>query len=189
MGRVIAGVAGGVHLAPVPGAHTRPTTGRVKEALFSRLEAWGMLEDARVVDLFAGSGALGCEAASRGAAQVDLVESYAKAHRVANGNAQTINRALGGSVVSAHRSSVAVFLQRQVGPWDVVLADPPYPLSEVEITEFLSLLNGKLGQGAVVVLERSSRSPEPMWPDGMQRLAVSRYGETTVWFAEECNRV
>ena len=74
MTRIIAGRAGGQRLKSVPGSATRPTTDRVKESLFARLDAWGMCEGARVLDLFAGSGALGLEAASRGAATVTLVE-------------------------------------------------------------------------------------------------------------------
>lgn len=204
MSRIIAGLAGGLRLSSVPGNGTRPTTDRVKESLFARLEAWGMLDCARVLDLFAGSGALGCEAASRGAARVDLVEREAKALKVCQANARLVNDAVGRAdkatvspaVVTVHRSSVRTFLAsgphqnggpralRQRGPWDLVLADPPYPLGEAEVTETLSGLVGRLGPGGVVVIERSARSPEPTWPQGLQLLEVSAHGETTLWFAE-----
>lgn len=185
MSRIIAGEAGGLRLTSVPGTGTRPTTDRVKESLFSRLEAWGMLADARVLDLYAGSGALGCEAASRGAVSVDLVERDAKALNVARANAQMINQALGAEAVAVHRGSVATYLAVHTGPWDLVMADPPYPVPEHEITQFLHPLVGRLGPGAVVVVERSSRSPQPTWPEGLQALDCSKHGETTLWFAEQ----
>lgn len=184
MSRIIAGAAGGQRLASVPGTATRPTTDRVKESLFSRLESWGMLADARVLDLFAGSGALGCEAASRGARAVELVEKAAKALEVCRTNARMINRALGSEAVQCARGSVQAHLAARPGPWDLVLADPPYPLGEGELTEVLAGLVGKLGPGAVVVIERSSRSPQPVWPAGMRLLDQSRHGETVLWFAE-----
>lgn len=204
MSRIVAGAAGGLKLRSVPGNATRPTTDRVKESLFSRLESWGMLADARVLDLFAGSGALGCEAGSRGAASVHLVEREARAAAVCQHNARTVNQALrrsvrsteGGAddgidgpaekpVVTVTRRSVSSFLTEATGPWDLVLADPPYPLTEVELTDVLAPLAGRLGPGAVIVVERSSRSPEPTWPRGLRRLEVSRHGETTLWYAEE----
>ncbi|MDO5618321.1 16S rRNA (guanine(966)-N(2))-methyltransferase RsmD [Kocuria sp.] len=187
MSRIIAGAAGGLRLHSVPGTGTRPTTDRVKESLFSRLEAWGMLRQARVLDLYAGSGALGCEAASRGADSVDLVERDRKALAVAHANAEVVNRALGETIAVAHRGSVLSFLTAHTGPWDLVLADPPYPLTEEQVTEFLAPLPGRLGPGAVVVVERSARSPEPAWPTGLRRLESSKHGETALWFAEECS--
>lgn len=185
MSRIIAGAAGGLRLTSVPGTGTRPTTDRVKESLFSRLEAWGMLTDARVLDLFAGSGALGCEAASRGAAHVDLVERDSKALKVAQANARMLNSAVGSEKVVAHRGSVATYLSAHHGPWDLVLADPPYPLPEHEVTAFLEPLVGRLGPGAVIMVERSTRSPQPTWPQGLHLLESSKHGETTLWFAEE----
>ncbi|WP_369821443.1 RsmD family RNA methyltransferase [Kocuria sp. CNJ-770] len=105
MSRIIAGAAGGLRLQSVPGQGTRPTTDRVKESLFARLEAWGMLHEARVLDLFAGSGALGCEAASRGAAAVTLVERHPPAVRVCRANAAVVHRALGrDDVVAVHQA-------------------------------------------------------------------------------------
>ena len=184
MTRIIAGAAGGTRLASVPGTGTRPTTDRVKESLFSRLDAWGMIDDARVLDLFAGSGALGCECASRGAREVVLVEKHPRAVSVCRANAETVNRALGSQRVRCERGSVHGYASAHEGPWDLVLADPPYPLGEAELSEVLSLLSGKLGPGGVVVIERSSRSPEPAWPQGLRRLESSRHGETMLWFGE-----
>lgn len=184
MGRIIAGTAGGTRLASVPGSGTRPTTDRVKESLFSKLHAWGMLDDARVLDLFAGSGALGCECASRGASVVVLVEKHPRALGVCRANAETLNRALGAQTIRVDRGAAQTYVEGHAGPWDLVLADPPYPLGEAELTGVLTGLVGKLGSGAVVVIERSSRSPEPAWPAGLRLLERAKHGETMLWYAE-----
>ncbi|NKX51537.1 16S rRNA (guanine(966)-N(2))-methyltransferase RsmD [Arthrobacter deserti] len=190
MSRIIAGAAGGISLANVPGDRTRPTTDRVKEALFSRLDAYGVLAGARVLDLFAGSGALGVESASRGAAEVDLVEQSEKAAGVCRRNAGLVNRALGRTVVRVSRSGVQPFLDRlhSHDQWDLVLMDPPYPLPEPELAEVLRTLAPRLAEGAVVVVERSSRSPGPHWPAGLERFAEKKYGETRLWYAEPAGR-
>ncbi|TWD56878.1 16S rRNA (guanine966-N2)-methyltransferase [Arthrobacter sp. AG367] len=184
--RIISGVGGGTPLAAVPGSLTRPTTDRVKEALFSRLDAFEVISGARVLDLYAGSGSLGVESASRGAATVDLVESDAKASGVCQRNADLINGVLGRKAVTVHRSRVEPFLDRaaESAAWDLVFLDPPYPLEEAALSAVLQKLAAHLVPGAVVVVERSSRSPEPQWPDGMTRFAEKKYGETRLWFAE-----
>lgn len=188
MSRIIAGVAGGHSLQSVPGTGTRPTTDRVKEALFSRLEAMDVLQNSRVLDLYAGSGALGLESASRGASFVELVENDAKAAGVARQNAELLNKLATklstGLKVSVQRAKVEAFLQRPAEPWNLVFLDPPYPLSEVELGAVLSQLVQQLAAAAVVVVERSSRSPEPSWPEGLERFSERNYGETTLWFAE-----
>jgi len=190
--RIIAGAAGGSSLASVPGTATRPTSDRVKEALFSRLESYDVMAGARVLDLYAGSGALGVESASRGADSVDLVEASDKAAAVCRRNADAVNRVLGRRVVSVHRSRVRTFLADPPlpGPWDLVFLDPPYNVSDADLGEVLgALTNGvqgtrHLAAGAVVVVERSTRSPEPRWPAGLRRFGDRRYGETRLWFAE-----
>ncbi|MBT1003229.1 16S rRNA (guanine(966)-N(2))-methyltransferase RsmD [Paenarthrobacter sp. DKR-5] len=187
MSRIIAGVAGGTALSSVPGNRTRPTTDRVKEALFSRLESLEMLAGKRALDLYAGSGALGIEASSRGAVSVDLVEADAKAAAVCQRNAAAINDVLGHAVVTVHRAKVETFLQRAEGTgwrWDVVFLDPPYPLDDDALAEVLARLGEHLEEAAVVVVERSSRSAEPRWPGSMERFAEKKYGETRLWFAE-----
>jgi 16S rRNA (guanine966-N2)-methyltransferase len=186
MSRIIAGVAGGTPLTSVPGSLTRPTTDRVKEALFSRLEAFGVISRARVLDLYAGSGSLGVESASRGAEAVDLVEFDAKASSVCQRNADLINTVLGFKNVSVHRSRVESFLERaEAGQlWDLVFLDPPYPLDESSLSAVLEKLAAHLAEAAVVVVERSSRTPEPLWPASLERFAERKYGETRLWFAE-----
>ncbi|SFT66033.1 16S rRNA (guanine(966)-N(2))-methyltransferase RsmD [Arthrobacter sp. ov118] len=186
MSRIIAGAVGGSPLVSVPGNLTRPTTDRVKEALFSRLDAFNIIAGARVLDLYAGSGSLGVESGSRGADTVDLVEFDAKASAVCQRNADLVNTVAARKVVSVHRSKVESFLERTVDTvlWDLVFLDPPYPLDEPALAAVLAKLVPHLDEGAVVVVERSSRAPEPTWPEGMERFAEKKYGETRLWFAE-----
>lgn len=164
----------------MPGLGTRPTSDRVREALFSRLQHADLIEDARVVDLYAGSGALGLEAASRGAADVVLVESARAAVQVCRANVATLG--LPGVRVAAER--VLPYLQRTRDAVDLALVDPPYDLPEAELAAVLEALAAHLTADAVVVVERSSRSPEPTWPARLRRTDERRYGETVLWFAE-----
>lgn len=186
MSRIIAGICGGTPLASVPGSATRPTTDRVKEALFSRLEALGMVARARVLDLYAGSGALGVEAVSRGASTAELVESDAKAVGVCQRNARLVNDAVGRRAATVHRGKVGSFLDGTTPGrhWDLVFMDPPYPLSEDQLTRVLEALVAHLAEDALVVVERSARSPEPDWPEGLAHFGDRKYGETRLWFAE-----
>ena len=196
MTRIISGSAGGRRLVTPPGDATRPTSDRVREALFSMLEARGAVAGARVLDLFAGSGALGLEAASRGAVAVTLVDSAPPAVAAARSNATVVTgpSGQGGVRVDVVRSTALRYLTRpDVGPFDLVLLDPPYPLGEDDLAEHLAALaghgpvvsgHGLLADGALVVVERSARSPQPRWPAGLVAEPVRRYGETALWTAE-----
>ncbi|MGK2348770.1 16S rRNA (guanine(966)-N(2))-methyltransferase RsmD [Actinomyces sp. W5033] len=184
MTRIVAGTAGGRRI-DVPRSGTRPTSERVREALFGRLEHYNVLRGARVLDLCAGSGALGLEAASRGAADVTLVDSSRAAAQVCERNA----RRLGLPGVRVVTARAEAFLAGAAGaPAELVLIDPPYDVGEAGVLAMLEPLGRErdpwLAPGAVVVLERSTRSPEPVWPAGLRRFSDKRYGETTVWFAE-----
>jgi 16S rRNA (guanine966-N2)-methyltransferase len=178
--RIIAGTVGGRRLEVPRGENTRPTSDRVREAVFSGLEARGALDGVRVLDLFAGSGALGLEAASRGARDVVLVDSARPAAAVARKNAA----ALGLVRVTVVPSSVQRYLTRRP-PWraGLVFLDPPYALKDSVLCEILANLGGGgwLAPGALVVVERSSRSGEPLWPVDVRRDSLRRYGETSVW--------
>jgi 16S rRNA (guanine966-N2)-methyltransferase len=189
MTRIIAGAAGRVTLT-VPKSGTRPTSDRVREALFSALEARDALEDARVLDLYAGSGALGLEAASRGAASVVLVEKNATAARIAKANAGLVAKAMKTDAGSFRvvASSVASFLASAGGVFDLVFSDPPYEVSDAELAADLEALVPLLAPDALVVVERSSRSPEPGWPAALTALKPKKYGETTIWFAAVAER-
>ena len=186
MTRIIAGTVGGRTLRTPPGSGTRPTSDRVREALFSALDARDAVRGARVLDLYAGSGALGLEAASRGAASVVLVESDRRAAEVISGNVRDLGLA---QRVRVTRSSVEAALARAAGESeraDLVFIDPPYDVDEVSLAVVLGrLAAGWLAEGGLVVVERSKRSPEPAWPVGLKRVGKPRkYGETTIWWAE-----
>ena len=182
MTRIISGRAGGQRLATPPGAGTRPTSDRVREALFSRLEHLEVLVGAVVLDLYAGSGALGLEALSRGAESVLLVESDRSAAKATRANADAIG--IPGAVV--RQSTVArVLATPPARPCSLVFSDPPYALTEDELAADLALLAEQdwLTDDALVVVERSSRTPEPRWPAGWEPEGERRYGETRIWFA------
>lgn len=185
MTRIIGGTLGGRAIATPRGPDTRPTTDRVREAVFSRVEAIFELAGARVLDLYAGSGALGLEAVSRGAEVALLVEADRRAARVIEANAAELGVA-GAARVQADR--VERVLERGPGEdaFDLVFLDPPYPLGEPDLTGVLGMLVSRhwLSEDALVVVERSSRSPEPTWPVGLVRLRSSSYGETAVHLAE-----
>ncbi len=182
MTRIIAGGAGGRRLGTPQGDGTRPTSDRVREALFSSLEAWaGNLTGLRVLDLYAGSGALGLEAWSRGAAAVWFVEKDRAAAAVVSANV----RDLGCPVARVVTGPVGAVLSQPAGePFDVVLSDPPYPLSEEELAADLVALveHGWLAPDALVVVERGRRSPEPAWPAGLEAGRRKKYGETVLWY-------
>ena len=179
--RIVAGTARGRRLK-VPDQGTRPTSERVREAVFSALESRTDLHGARVLDLYAGSGALGLEALSRGAEHVLLVESDARAAAVASANVQAVG--LPGATV--RRAPVASALaQPPDAPYDLVLADPPYSVTDVAVAGVLAALlaNGWLAEHALVVLERARRSPETVWPPGLEATWGKRYGDTRVEMA------
>jgi 16S rRNA (guanine966-N2)-methyltransferase len=177
--RIVAGSVGGRTLR-VPATGTRPTSDRVREALFSRLEHLRVIDGARVLDLFAGSGALGIEAASRGAGAVTLVDSGRAAVEACRQNVAGL--ALAGVTVVAERAER--FVRRPVpAGWDLVFLDPPYELADDLLADVLLGLAGTLAAGALVVVERSGRSPEPRWPDGLTGTSSRTYGDTIVWFA------
>lgn len=185
MTRIISGSAGGLALE-VPPRGTRPTSDRVRESLFAALDAADLLVDARVADLYAGSGALGLEAFSRGAASADLVENAASAASVARRNAQKIARATGRDRVRVHRASVGAFLDGAAAErYDLVFVDPPYDVPDAELTRTLAALAPHLDDDAVVIVERARRSPEPDWAvAGMVALRDRTYGDTALWWGQ-----
>ena len=182
MTRIIAGRAGSLTLE-VPDAGTRPTSDRVRESLFGALESADALRGAAVLDLYAGSGALGLEAASRGAASADLVEKASRAASVVQRNVARVAKSLGrDAVITVHRTSAVAYLQGAQGPFDLVFIDPPYDLGEAELTHTLQLLAPHLAPGATVVVERAARSPEPVLPVGLTHGRAKKYGDTALWW-------
>ena len=183
MTRIIAGAHGGRRLAAPAGDRTRPTSDRVREAFFSSLASMIDLSGARFADLYAGSGAVGLEALSRGAAHALLVESDAKAARTIRDNIVVLRAGAAARLVTG-KVSQALADAPDGGPYDVVFADPPYAVDDAEITEVQYALveNGWLSPGAVVVLERSTRGAPLTWVDGIIGDRSRRYGETTLWY-------
>ncbi len=180
MTRIVAGLAGGRRIA-VPPHGTRPTSDRVREAVFSALEARMDLDGARVLDLYAGSGALGLEALSRGAARARFVESDRRAADVLRRNVADL--ALPGAEVTA--APVATVLAAPPdAPYDLVLADPPYALPDGDLAAVLAALTagGWLAPSALLVVERSARNATPTWPEGVSPLTERRYGDTRMHY-------
>ncbi len=177
MTRIVAGVAGGRHLI-VPPRGTRPTTDRVRESVFNVLAARMDFDGLRVLDLYAGSGALGLEALSRGAASVLFVENDRRAADVITRNISGVG--LPGATV--RRGSVSSVLSGPATPMDLVFADPPYDVPAGTVEEMVSLLgrNGWLAPGGVVVIERAASSPELSWPEDWTVWPQRRYGDTRI---------
>lgn len=190
MTRIVAGEAGGRRLSVPGGRGTRPTADRVREGLFATVAALrGTLDGARVLDLFAGSGAVGLEALSRGAADVLLVESDPRAVRAIRENIEALR--LRGAQLIADR--VERVLGRgpggpggKSGPGerDLVFADPPYAAPGTEVQRVLAALrdNGWLVPGALVIVERATRSGPLTWPAGYAPDRSRGYGEATLWY-------
>ena len=180
MTRVIAGTLGGRRLATPPGRDTRPTSDRVREALFNSLA--GALPGARFADLYAGSGAVGIEALSRGATHALFVESSPKAAQVLRHNLAALGVAASAEVVTAPVAKALAGGPAQ--PYDVVFADPPYDLPGAEVAALLRALvtGGWIAEDGIVVMERSSRSGSPVWAPGLTETRSRRYGETTLWY-------
>jgi 16S rRNA (guanine966-N2)-methyltransferase len=184
MTRIIAGFAGSLALA-VPQSGTRPTSDRVREAIFSALEARDLIRGARVLDLYAGSGALGLEAASRGAASVTLVDSSSAAAAICRKNAAHILKASPKrSAVSVDVSSSPVqgFVDSARQFWDIVFIDPPYELSGADVTRNLEALVPRLDPDAVVVVERASRGDDLVVPEGLELDRRKDYGDTALYW-------
>jgi len=179
--RIVAGVAGGRRLL-VPSGGTRPTSDRVREALFSALAHDPGIDGAAVLDLGAGSGALGLEALSRGAAHVLFVEPDPRAAAVLRRNLAAVGLP-GGQVRVA--PAAAVLSGRGPRGYDVLLVDPPYAIPDAEVADWLSTAaaHGWLAPDATVVVERSSRDGPFPWPEPLRRVRERRYGETTLHVA------
>jgi 16S rRNA (guanine966-N2)-methyltransferase len=192
MTRVIAGAAGGRRLAVPPGTGTRPTSDRAREGMFSSWEAQlggpAAWQGLRVLDLYGGSGAVGLEALSRGAAHALLVESDARAVRTIRQNV----RALGmrGAEVRAARAEQILAGPAPEEPYGLVFLDPPYAVTDGDLREILLTLRarGWLTDDALATVERSTRGGVFGWPEGFTELRSRRYGEGTLWYGRAAAR-
>jgi 16S rRNA (guanine966-N2)-methyltransferase len=183
MTRIIAGDHGGRRLTAPAGSQTRPTSDRVREAFFSTLDAMTDLSGARFADLYAGSGAVGLEALSRGASHALLVESDARAARTIRDNIVALRVGTIARLITGKVSQVLTG-PPDGGPYDVVFADPPYSVDDQEIAEMQRhlLANGWLTEDAVLAVERATRGAPLSWVDGVTADRSRRYGETTLWY-------
>jgi len=198
--RIIGGTARGRRLRTPAGNTTRPTADRVREALFSALESeLGTIAGLRVLDLFAGSGAVGLEARSRGASSVVLVESDRPTAHLIRTNAHDlgfdgidvravpVERFVGSPAHPAREIDGAHEVE---GPFDVVYVDPPYPMASAAVAAVLGTLarSGRLAEDAVVVVERPRRGEPWSWPVELERLREKRYGETMLYYGRVAPR-
>ena len=183
MTRIIAGTAGGRRLVTAAGRTTRPTSDRTREGLFATVLAIrGGLAGAAVLDLYAGSGAVGLEALSRGASDVMMVESDPRAAAVIRANIAAIG--LAGAQLVAGKVERVLALGPDGRQRDFVFADPPYALSDLELEQMLAALVSQrwLTPGAIVTVERATRSGPPTWPSGYEPDRSRKYGEATLWY-------
>jgi 16S rRNA (guanine966-N2)-methyltransferase len=181
MTRIIAGSLKGRRLATPPGDRTRPTSDRVREALFNSLAPGGDLDGLRFADLYAGSGAVGLEALSRGASAALFVESHALTAKVLRRNIADL-AVIGAEVICA---PVEKALQNGPSePFDIVFADPPYAVTDAGVAEVLEALvaHGWLAEDADVVVERSDRGTAVQWPEKIAEDRVRRYGGTALCY-------
>jgi 16S rRNA (guanine966-N2)-methyltransferase len=150
--------------------------------MFNTLRAHVDIDGARVLDLFAGSGAVGLEALSRGAQAVSLVESDRAAAEVIRRNIETVG--LAGATLVRRPAATYLATGSPGPPFDLVFADPPYAFSDDQLAVLLAALcePGWLADDAVVVIERAARSPEPRWPESIDLVTQRRYGEGVLWY-------
>lgn len=148
--------------------------------MFSSLEALIDLDGVRVLDLYAGSGALGLEALSRGAEHATFVESDKRAADVLKGNAKELGFA---NTVVVNRTAEA-YVATEGEKFDVVFADPPYAVGDDELAKVLRGIVPRLTADAILIVERASRSSEPVWPEEVESLRAKRYGDTAVYWAQ-----
>jgi 16S rRNA (guanine966-N2)-methyltransferase len=189
LSRIIAGSRGGQRIEMPPGDRARPTTDRVREALFSAIAAWAgtaavsverSLAGLAFCDLYAGSGAVGLEAASRGATRALLVERDPRTAQVGRRNAE----ALGLAVEIVNSPVEQVLRKSPAHPFDIVFADPPYDLDTATVSALIEQLvvKGWVDRGSLIVVERSRRTPKLVWPDVAAKRWSRAYGETILCF-------
>ena len=182
MTRIIAGTAGGRRIKTPSGDSTRPTSDRVREALFSAVDsALGSVHGLRFLDVYAGSGAVGLEARSRGAGVVTLVEHDRRTAALIGENA----RRLGFTGIDVQAVPVVrAFAHAPRAPYDIAFLDPPYAVPDTDVVAVLEALrdHGWLSPDALVVVERSSRGADLPWPPGFSGDRTRKYGETTLWY-------
>ena len=183
--RIIAGVAKGRNISAVASA-TRPTSDRAREALFSSLASeFGDFEELNVLDLYAGTGAIGLEALSRGASLVHCVEKDESAQKAITSNYEAMKSAQYAGTFQLFGMSVHRFLQdRALRPYHFIYIDPPYDVNDIDVIETLIQLRdgGFLHPDALIAIERNSRVKDISWPEGYAPLREKKYGQATIFY-------
>ena len=183
--RIVGGSHSGRVLRAPKGAATRPTSEKVREAVFAILAGKITLAGAHVLDLFAGSGALGLEALSRGAGHATFVDAAAPAAAAIRANLDTLGLADRASVLVGDAAALAARHAPAV-PWQLVFLDPPYArAAELAERAVLALPRTSLAPDAVIVIEHDRRSAPPDSLGNLLRTDQRRYGDTLVSFYEE----
>lgn len=183
MTRIIGGEFRGRSIK-VPEAETRPTSSRVREAIFSSVEhAVSGLDDLRVLDLFSGSGAFGIESISRGAAEAVLIEKDLRAADTLHANVANFGIKNGRVIIAD--AFIEVSQKSGRGKFDVVFIDPPYAFEDGPVDKLISQLvsNDWLNDYALIVVERGSRS-QVQWPEFVEEVRKKVYGDTTIWYGQ-----
>jgi len=185
--RIIAGAIGSLQLKPAAKA-TRPTSDRVKESLFAKLDAMGVIEGAKVLDLFAGTGALGLECASRGATSIELVERDRNAFELLQ---QNVKSSLGSfekqrisNKIQFHNIDAQRYLKTAIAGFDLVFIDPPYDFPNSELEQLLLAVADLLSEEGLVIVERSSRSGQ-LAIESLELQSSKSYGDIAVWIYEK----
>lgn len=185
--RIIAGTAKGRKLISPEGTAARPTSDRAREALFSSLDSeYGDLRGIRMLDLFAGSGAVAAEAISRGAKSAVAVESDRNAAAIARANIDMVKSLSDVEEAIVIESDAEAFALRRSNPFDVIFMDPPYAYSDQDLGALLVRLmeSGSIADQSLIVIERASRSDSFPWPTGMREVKVRRYGNAAIFYGE-----
>jgi 16S rRNA (guanine966-N2)-methyltransferase len=183
--RIIAGVAKGRNLGTVAQA-TRPTSDRAREGLFSSLSSeFGTFEGLRVLDLFAGSGAIGLESLSRGATLVHVVEKDEQAIKTIEANHELVKKSNPAGKLQIFGMSVERFLNDQPREkYHLVYIDPPYEFSNQGVEDILSKLHDDnfLNSDAFIAVERNARLDQFIWPDAFAPARERNYGQATIYY-------
>lgn len=184
--RIIAGLGKGRNLISPKGA-TRPTSDRAKEALFSTLESeFGTLNDLYFLDLYCGSGAVGVEALSRGAAVVHSVDKEESATSIARQNFEMLEKIPGVGVASVFTMNVIRYLETIPNiAFDIIFIDPPYDVKNENIEKVLGEITARdlLKSGGIVAVERETKMARFSWPQGLAPLKEREYGIATIYYA------
>ena len=189
--RIIAGIGKGRKLFSPPSI-TRPTSDRAREGLFSSLiSTFGTLEGLHFLDLFAGSGAVGVEALSRGAALVEAVESNSESADVCEENFALLSSLTGVGKFKVHNKTVFEFLNHTASnPYEIIYIDPPYEVANSEIEKILKKIISLnlLSKFGVIAIERDGKVKAFTWPPSLTELKVRSYGAGSIHYGVHTER-